>query len=51
MFLKIMEIDKRQNETPTISLKINSNTDVFQQFYYDCKLFPTIACMFKNSCF
>ena len=37
-----MEINERQTEVSTISLKINTSTDVFQQFYYDCKLSPTI---------
>ena len=38
-FSKIVETNETQTEMPATSLRINSSTDVFQQFYYGCKLF------------
>ena len=35
-----VEINETQTEMSATSLRINYSTDVFQQFYYDSKLFP-----------
>ena len=40
-FSKNVETNETQTEMSATSLSINSSTDVFQQFYNNCKLFST----------
>ena len=41
IFSKNLEISETYTEMPATSQGISSSTDVFQQLYYDCKLFST----------